>query len=153
MMVDKHENCNIFHYGSNKSKRIARSVMDPEIQKLVLGFDFAYVVKDLVEGNSLSHDKVRSTNRQSHSFQCRGKRQQDHGAPPPEHLFILNPTYVFVIIFLIRGLTFWREHVHQEPWVFFLQNYLRVTGLQFINRRCYCLHLMSGVLSVFLTTD
>ena len=49
MLVDDEGNCNIVHYGSNRCKRVARSVMAAEIQALVLGFDYAYVVKDLIE--------------------------------------------------------------------------------------------------------
>ena len=48
-MVDKFKRCNIIHFGSNKCKRIARSVMAAEIQALVLGFDYAYVIQHLVE--------------------------------------------------------------------------------------------------------
>lgn len=49
MMVDDENNCNIVHFGSNKCKRIARSVMAAEVQALVLGFDYAFIVKDLIE--------------------------------------------------------------------------------------------------------
>ena len=49
LMVDDDDNCNIVHYGSNRCKRVARSVMAAEIQALVLGFDFAFIVKDLIE--------------------------------------------------------------------------------------------------------
>ena len=49
LLVDKHENCNVLHYGSDKCKRIARSVMAAELHALVLGFDYAFLVKDLVE--------------------------------------------------------------------------------------------------------
>ena len=48
-MVDDKGRCNILHYGSNKCKRIARSVMAAEVIALVLGYDVAFVVKDLVE--------------------------------------------------------------------------------------------------------
>lgn len=48
-MVDGKNNCNAVHYGSNKLKDIARSVMEAEIQALVLGFDLQILVKDLIE--------------------------------------------------------------------------------------------------------
>lgn len=48
-MVDEKDNCNIVHYGSNRCNRVARSVLAAEIQALVLGFDSAFLVKDLVE--------------------------------------------------------------------------------------------------------
>ena len=48
-MVDDKGRCNIIHYGSNKCRRIARSVMAAEVMALVLGYDVAFVVKDLVE--------------------------------------------------------------------------------------------------------
>ena len=49
LMVDAAGNCNIVHYGSNRCKRVVRSVMAAEVQALVLGFDFSFVVKDLIE--------------------------------------------------------------------------------------------------------
>ena len=49
LMADDNGNCNLLHYGSNKCQRIARSVMAAEIQALVLGFDFAFLIKDLVD--------------------------------------------------------------------------------------------------------
>lgn len=49
LKVDKHNNCNILHNGSNKCQRIARSVMGAEIQALVLGFDFAFLEQYLIE--------------------------------------------------------------------------------------------------------
>lgn len=61
MMVDSDDNCNIVHYGSNRCKRVARSVMAAEIQALVLGFDYAFVVKDLIEeilGHHISLDAL-----------------------------------------------------------------------------------------------
>ena len=49
LMADKNGNCNVLHYGSNKCQRVARSVMAAEIQALTLGFDYAFIVKDLVD--------------------------------------------------------------------------------------------------------
>lgn len=49
LLADDEGRCNIIHYGSNRCKRIARSVMAAEIQALVLGFDFAFVIRDMVE--------------------------------------------------------------------------------------------------------
>lgn len=48
-MVDDSGRCNIVHYGRNRCQRFSRSVMDAEVQALVLGFDYSYVVKDLIE--------------------------------------------------------------------------------------------------------
>ena len=49
MLVDDKQRCNVLHYGSNKCQRIARSVMAAEIQALMLGFDYAFYVRDLLE--------------------------------------------------------------------------------------------------------
>lgn len=49
MMVDDDNNSNIIHYGSNRCSRIARSVMAAELHALTLGFDYAFVIKDLLE--------------------------------------------------------------------------------------------------------
>lgn len=49
LMVDKNGRCNTIHYGSSRFKRVVRSVMADEIQALVLGFDYAYIVKDLAK--------------------------------------------------------------------------------------------------------
>lgn len=49
LMVDDDSWCNIIHFGSNKCKRIARSVMAAEIHSLALVFYMAYAVRDLVE--------------------------------------------------------------------------------------------------------
>lgn len=49
LFADKNLKCNIVHYGSNIFKRISRSVMEAEIQALVLGFDFSFLIKDLVQ--------------------------------------------------------------------------------------------------------
>lgn len=48
-MVEKHDNCNIVHFGSKRCKLIAISVMEAEIQYLVLGFDYIIIIKDLIE--------------------------------------------------------------------------------------------------------
>ena len=58
LMVDGNGNCNIVHYGSNRCQRVARSVMAAELQALVLGFDYAFVIKDLVEEILGRHVKV-----------------------------------------------------------------------------------------------
>lgn len=49
LMVNEAGNFNVLHYESNRSKRIARSVMAAELFALVLGFDNAYIVRDLVD--------------------------------------------------------------------------------------------------------
>lgn len=48
LIVDGNGFCNILHYASNRSKRIARSVMAAELLALVLGFDNAYIIRELV---------------------------------------------------------------------------------------------------------
>lgn len=48
-MVDAKDRANIVHYGSNKSKRVARSVLAAEMHGLTLGFDYAFVIKTMLE--------------------------------------------------------------------------------------------------------
>lgn len=48
LMVDKHDACNIVDFGSNRCKHVARSVMAAELFSFVLGFDYAFVVQDLL---------------------------------------------------------------------------------------------------------
>lgn len=49
LMVDNHDNCNIILFGSNRCRRVARSVMAAELFELMLGFDYAFVVRDFLE--------------------------------------------------------------------------------------------------------
>lgn len=49
LMVDEAGRAIIIHYGSNKSKRIARSVLAAELHARTLGLDYAFVVKALIE--------------------------------------------------------------------------------------------------------
>ncbi len=49
LLVDKFNNCNILHYGSNRCKRVTRSVMAAEIHALIYGFDSAYITKSMME--------------------------------------------------------------------------------------------------------
>lgn len=49
LMVVNNNIFNIIHYRNNKCKHISRSVMVAEIQALVLGFDFSFLFKNLVE--------------------------------------------------------------------------------------------------------
>lgn len=49
MMVDESGACNILHYGSSKCQRVARGVVADELFALVHGFDFAFVMSQLVE--------------------------------------------------------------------------------------------------------
>ena len=61
MMVDKQNRCNIVHYGSNRRQRIARSVMAAEVQALILGFDFAFLIKTMIDeiiGRNLEIDAM-----------------------------------------------------------------------------------------------
>lgn len=48
LLVDKHNNTNIIHYGSKICVRITRSVMATEICALVFGFDQAVVLADIL---------------------------------------------------------------------------------------------------------
>lgn len=48
-MVDKHIRCNILHYGSKRCQRITRSVMAANVQGLILGFDFSFLIKSMVD--------------------------------------------------------------------------------------------------------
>lgn len=48
-LVDKPQNCNILHYGSNKSQIIAESVVATEGQEFMQGFDFALVIRAMLE--------------------------------------------------------------------------------------------------------
>jgi hypothetical protein len=47
-IVDDANNANIVHFGSSKCKRVTRSVMAAELHGLVLGFDNAFVVRQMV---------------------------------------------------------------------------------------------------------
>lgn len=44
VFMDKHRCTNIIHYGSIKSKRVARSVLSAELFAMVHGFDFASTI-------------------------------------------------------------------------------------------------------------
>lgn len=45
LLCDGKNNCNILHYSSSKSKRVARSVLGSEIYAFADGFDFAYSLR------------------------------------------------------------------------------------------------------------
>lgn len=47
-LVDGQGKANIVHYGPNRFKRISRKVMAAEVHGLVLSFDYAYILRDLV---------------------------------------------------------------------------------------------------------
>lgn len=49
LMVNDNGDCNLLHFVSNRCKRVARSVIAAELFALVLGFNKAYFVRDLVE--------------------------------------------------------------------------------------------------------
>jgi hypothetical protein len=55
VLVDKYDMANIVTWGSQKSKRITRSVMAAELLALVYGFDIGYVIKKLLS-EVLGHD-------------------------------------------------------------------------------------------------
>lgn len=48
LTVEKKANCNVVHFVSNRCKSVARSVKEDGLFALVLGFDYAFVVKDLL---------------------------------------------------------------------------------------------------------
>jgi hypothetical protein len=47
-LADDNNNANIVHFGSSKCKRVTRSVMAAELHGLVLGFDNAFSVREMV---------------------------------------------------------------------------------------------------------
>lgn len=49
LMVDDEDNCNVVHYGSNRCRRVVQIVMVAELFALILGFDYALVVRDILE--------------------------------------------------------------------------------------------------------
>ena len=49
MLSDDSKKCNILHYSSSKSKRVARSVLGSEIYAFADGFDFAFCLKTDLE--------------------------------------------------------------------------------------------------------
>lgn len=57
IMADDEVRCNVIHFGSNKCKPFARSVMAAEIQALVLGFEKELLALNLEE--ELMGPKVR----------------------------------------------------------------------------------------------
>lgn len=77
-MVDKNERCNILYYRSNKCQKIARSVMSAELQALVLDFDYAYLMKDLMEeiiGKSMNIEAMIDSKRVFNVVAKDGKQQ------------------------------------------------------------------------------
>lgn len=48
-LMDKAGRCNILHYGSNRCQRVCRSVMAAEMHGLILGFDYAYIIQDMLQ--------------------------------------------------------------------------------------------------------
>lgn len=48
-LMDHAGNANILHYGSNRCRRVTRSIMASEIHALVLGFSFSFIVESLLE--------------------------------------------------------------------------------------------------------
>lgn len=49
LMMDASGQANIIHYGSNRCLRVIRSVMEWDINALVLGFDYAAIIKYMVQ--------------------------------------------------------------------------------------------------------
>lgn len=50
MMADADSRDNIIHYASKKCHRVSRSVMAAKVHGLVVGFEFAFVIRDMIEG-------------------------------------------------------------------------------------------------------
>lgn len=50
LMFDADNKCNFVHFGSNRCNLVARSFMAAKLLALFLGFDYAFVVKDLLAG-------------------------------------------------------------------------------------------------------
>ena len=48
LLVDGSNKCNILHYGSNRCKRVCRSVMAAELHALTLGFDYAIIIREML---------------------------------------------------------------------------------------------------------
>lgn len=48
-MTDVREVISIIHYGSKRCRRLKRSVMSSEIHSLVLGFDHAFCIRNLLQ--------------------------------------------------------------------------------------------------------
>ncbi len=48
-LVDKHDRANVVHYGSQKCKRVTRSVMASELHALSYDFDQAFMVKTILD--------------------------------------------------------------------------------------------------------
>lgn len=49
MMMDKLNRCNIIHRGNYKCQMVARSVMATEVQAQMFGFDYAFLIQDMIE--------------------------------------------------------------------------------------------------------
>lgn len=49
LLCDGNNNCNILHFSSSKSKRVARSVLGSEIYAFADGFDFAYSLRNDIQ--------------------------------------------------------------------------------------------------------
>lgn len=54
-IADAKGQCNILHYSSSKYKRVTRTVISAETHALVLLFDHAFVVRDMVS-EMVNHD-------------------------------------------------------------------------------------------------
>lgn len=48
-LVDKARRANIVHFVSQRCKRLKRSVMALELHTLILGFDFVFIIRNLLE--------------------------------------------------------------------------------------------------------
>lgn len=49
VLLEKNDRCYIFHYGSNRCQIVCPSVSTAEMHALLLGFDYAYVLQDMLQ--------------------------------------------------------------------------------------------------------
>lgn len=49
LLVDKDNKKNIFHYGSQRCRRVTRSDMASELNSLILRFDYSFIVRYTIE--------------------------------------------------------------------------------------------------------
>lgn len=48
LLCDEHADANIVHYGYSRCKRVTRSLMAAVLHALVTGFDYAFVISNMV---------------------------------------------------------------------------------------------------------
>ena len=75
-MVDDTNACNIVHFGSSRCKRVCRSVMAAEVQALILGFDFAFVIRYLINDITGIHMDIEGMTDSRTTFNVVAKETQ-----------------------------------------------------------------------------